>query len=299
MAGRENGRFFDFGLSDVGGVAELAILSAAAEAPKQNGSATGGGSGYRAGLGRKPGQLWVSTHSRSAHPAGDSDQSQDGVAYPSTERLAFLRAEPFSERETAARGAGERAGTQSKMGLRHHGDKGLERRKGSLGGHHRLCRPDGAFLAVWAADAFGRVAGDGSGGGLPAVRKREAESPDYRVFVGQRAGIRLPETPKTSSGLRDGHLPNSPEKPRIQRAGGGLLRQLQAGLRLSERTAEPECGSPANTRMDKGLQPGRPAQRPGDESPRRILCGLDVKNKHYTCADLGGAVQFDSLIALF
>ncbi|MCI0595954.1 MAG: M4 family metallopeptidase, partial [candidate division Zixibacteria bacterium] len=34
------------------------------------------------------------------------------------------------------------------------------------------------------------------------------------------------------------------------------------------------------------------ARRPGNEIPGRIPCGMDVKNKPHTCADLGGAVQF-------
>lgn len=291
MAGGRTGRFGSFRVSDPGSIEGLVVLSVAAEAQKRTGSAAGCGSGHRAHTGRETGYLWISAHSCAAHPGGHPDQFQDGVAYPSPERLAFLHAQPFTERKTAARGAGERAGTEPPMGFRHYEHKGLERGEGASGSYHRLCRPDGAGLAVRPADAFGRVAGDGSGSGLSTIRERKTGGPKPRVFVGQRAGIRLPETPKTSCRLRDGSMPDPPQKPRIQRAGGGFLRQLQAGLRLSERTAEPECGRPANTRMDKRLQPTRPAQRLGDESPRGILCGLDGKNKPHTCADLSGSVQ--------
>jgi len=291
MAGTGNGRFGSLGMPGLGGVAELVVLSAAAETHDQGLSAAGGGSGHRADFGRAAGHVRVSAHSRLAHSGRDLGQFQDRVAYSSTEGLAFLHAEPFGEGPSAARGTSERAGSESEMGLRHYGHKGLERGERAFGGYHRLRRPHGAVLAVRSADAFGRAAGDGSGGGLPAVRERETEGPKHRVPVGQRAGICLPKTPWTSPRLRDGGMPDPPLQPRIQRAGGGFLRRLQAGLRLPGRTGEPGSRGPEAAGMDRRLQPSRPAQRPGDEGTGAILCGLDVKNKHYTCADLGGAVH--------
>ena len=291
MAGTGNGRFGSLGMPDLGGVPELVVLSAASETHDQGLSVAGGGSGHRADFGRAAGHVRVSAHSRLAHSGRDSDQPQDRVAYSSAEGLAFLHAEPFGEDPTAARGAGERAGSESEMGLGHHGHCDLEQGKGASGGYHRLRRPDGAGLAVRPADAFGRIARDGSGSGVWTVRSRERKSSKHRVLIGQRTGVRLPEAPWTSPRLRDGGMPDSPLQPRIQRAGRGFLRKLQAGLRLSGGIGEPGSGGPTTAGMDQRLQRGSSAQRPGDEVPGAILCGLDVKNKHYTCADLGGAVH--------
>jgi hypothetical protein len=221
MAGTGNGRFGGFGVPDLGSVPELVVLSTPAEAHNQGLSAAGGGSGHRADFGRAAGHLRVSTHSRLTPSGRDSDQPQDRVAYSSPEGLAFLHAEPFGEGPSAARGASERAGSESEMGLRPYGHKGLERGERASGGYHRLRRPHGAVLAVRPADALGGIARDGSGGGVWTVRSRERKSPKHRVPIRQRAGIRLSETPKGSSGLRDGGMPDAPQKPRIQRAGRG------------------------------------------------------------------------------
>lgn len=43
--------------------------------------------------------------------------------------------------------------------------------------------------------------------------------------------------------------------------------------------------------LGRRLQPNRTARRDGNEIPHHILYGLDVKNKHYTCLNLGGAVH--------
>lgn len=291
MAGGKDGWFIEPGMPDVGDVPELAVLSAATEAQDGDLPAAGSGASHRAYLGRKSGYVWVPAYSCPAPPGWDADQSQDRMAHPAAEKLAFLHAEPRKENLATARGASECSGTQPPMGLGHHGDKNLVRRKRPLGGHHRLRRPDDPFLAVWAANGFGRAAGDGSGGGLPALRSREGKGPSHRVLIGQRAGICLPETTDRAAGLRDGHLPDAPQKPGIQRTGRGFFREFQTGLRLSEGTAQSGGCRQANTRMDQRLQRGRSAQRLGNETPGRILCGMDVKNKHYICADLGGAEQ--------
>ena len=299
MAGTGNGQFFGLCVWNVGGVPELDVLSTPTETHEPGWPAAGCGSGHRADTGRETGHLWVSAHSCPADSRRHLDQSQDGVAYSSTERMAFLHAEPFGEDPTTARGTGERAGAQPEMGHRHHGDQGLERREGAPGGYHRLRRPHGAILAVRPADAFGGIAGDGSGGGVPAVWNRERKSPKHRVLIGQRAGIRLSETSRSSSRLRDGGMPDSPEKPRIQRAGGGFLRKFQAGLCLSGRIGELGNGGPKTAGMDQRLQRGSSAQRSGNEIPRTVLCGLDVKNQHNACPKLGGSVQLMIFWGLF
>lgn len=132
MAGTGNRRFGSLGMPGLGGVAELVLLSTQPEAQVQELPAAGCGNGHRAHTGRETGYLWISAHSRPAYPGRHLDQSQDGVAYSSAERMAFLHAEPFGEDPTAARGTGERAGAQPEMGHRHHGDQGLEREKGRL-----------------------------------------------------------------------------------------------------------------------------------------------------------------------
>lgn len=294
MAGTGNGRFGSLGMPGLDGVAELVLLSTLPEAQVQELPAAGGGSGHRADAGRATGYLRISAHSRPAYPGRHLDQSQDGVAYSSTERLAFLHAEPFGENPTTARRTGKRAGAQPEVGYRHHGDQGLERGEGTSGGYHRLCRPHGAVLAVRPADAFGRITRDGSGSGVWTVRNRERKSPKHRVSVGQRSGIRLSEAPRTAPRLWDGGMPDSPLQPRIQRAGGGFLWKLQAGLCLSGGIGEPGSGGPTTAGMDQRLQRGSSAQRPGNEVPGAILCGLDVKNKPHTCADLGGSVQIQT-----
>ena len=148
MAGTGNRRFGSLGMPGLGGVAELVLLSTLPEAQVQELPAAGRGSGHLADLGQAAGYLWISAYSRLAYPGRPLDQSQDRVAYSSTEGLAFLHAEPLGEEPPTARRTGERAGAQPEMGHRHHGDQGLERREGTAGGYHRLRRPHGAVLAV-------------------------------------------------------------------------------------------------------------------------------------------------------
>lgn len=266
MAFGANGRFVEFGMPDVGEIPEVAVLSAAPEAQNRDLPAAGGGGSHRADTGRESGHLWVSAHSRPFDSGGHPDQPQDGMAYPSTEGVAFLHTEPLPA-YAAARGAGERSGTESEMGFGHHGYQGLERRKGASGGYHRLRRPDGAFLAVWATDGFGGTAGDDSGSGLPALRHRDRQGPSSRVLIRQRAGICLPEATARSSEFRDDRMPDTPPKPRIQRAGRGFLWKLQAGLRLPGRVGEPGSRGPANTGRIEDYNPIAPHSALGMKAP--------------------------------
>ncbi len=195
-------------------------------------------------------------------------------------------------RWAAARGAGQRPRAESALGLGHHKHQGLKRRERPLGGHHRLRRSIRGGVAVGASAALDGAAGTGPGGGFPALRPRRGPGSRDRVPLGQWAGVRLPAPANGPPGLRDGGLPHALPESRIQRAGRGLLRQLQAGLRLPGRAGELRWSGSAASRLDAGLQRGRAAQRPRDEGARTVLSSLEAVTTHtHPCPKIGGAVQ--------
>jgi len=150
---------------------------------------------------------------------------------------------------------------------------------------------DGAGLALRQTD-HGRGSGrDAARGGVPAVRRGTNQRPGHRVPERQRAGIYLASVPAICEGHGIAPLPHTPAEPGVERLGQGVLRQRQAGLCVSGLLGNLRDGGTADPRVDRALQPARPAQCTWDAVTRGVLCGLESQKHATTCPKLGGAVQ--------
>jgi len=87
-------------------------------------------------------------------------------------------------------------------------------------------------------------------------------------------------------------LPHTPAEPGVERLGRGVLRPRQAGLCVSGLLGDLRDGGRADPRVDRALQPARPAQCAGDAVTRSVLCRLENQKHATTCPKLGGAVQW-------
>jgi hypothetical protein len=72
---------------------------------------------------------------------------------------------------------------------------------------------------------------------------------------------------------------------------GGVLRELQAGLRVPGVPGDVGEGGPPGATVDRAQQSAGPAQCLGDAVARRVLRGRESQKQDTTCPNLTGAVH--------
>src|SRR3990172_7697712 len=221
------------GVPCLGQASQLALLSAPTVAQASEEASRGGGGAWPA-VGSKPGVLRIPTAARSAQASRAGVQSQDGVACTAAARVAGDWAKAGGARDrTASHGASASGHPESAVGLGHHGYPSLGWTEGALGHYDRLRRSDGVGLALCPSH-HGRGSGrDAAGSGVPPVRRSAQPSPGDRVPQRQWAGVHLAPLPSSRSSDGVDSVPYTSPQSAIERAGGGVFRELQERLRLS------------------------------------------------------------------
>ncbi len=272
MVGTSHGLFVGDGVSGAGQAAELALLSAAAQ-PWALVEAAGGRDSDPSTPWDQPGLLRVSADPRAAQAPRAVVQSQDGVAGHAWSGLVGDGSAVEGTGGATARRSGAGGRTEPAVGLGHHQHPGVEWSEGPLGHHDRLRGPDGPGVAFCSAH-HGRGSGrDAAGGRVPAVRSGAGPRAGDRVPQRQWAGVHLASIPAVRAGDGADPLPHAPAEPGVERLGGSVLRQLQAGLRVPGVPRDVgNSGTPAPG-VDRALQPARATQRLGDAVASRVLCG--------------------------
>jgi len=86
-------------------------------------------------------------------------------------------------------------------------------------------------------------------------------------------------------------LPHATTEPGVERLGGSVLRQLQAGLRVPGVSGDVGACGASGAAVDRALQPARATQRLGDAGASRVLCGMESQKQDAPCPKVGGAVE--------
>ena len=269
---------------------ELALLSATVRA-SMAGEAAGCGRGDQRALGGKPGVLRLPADPRLAQAPRSGLRSQDGVANHAPAWVAGDRSAPAGALRATARGAGAGGRIEPAVGVGHHGHPGVGWPEGALGDHDRLCGPDGAGVALRQADHGRGSRRDAAGGRLPAIRRGSNPRSGDRVPQRQWAGVHLASVSPLRAGDGADPVPYAPTEPGVERVGGGVLRELQAGLRVPGVPGDVREGGAPGATVDRALQSAGPAQRLGDAVARRVLRGRESQKQDTTCPNLRGAVH--------
>jgi transposase-like protein len=256
MVGADHGVFHRLGLSGLGQAAELVLRPAAVRAGMA-GEAAGGGSGDWPTPGNQPGVLWLPADPRPTQTPGTHVRSQNRVEVHAPAGLALHQAHTTRPVWAATRRASVRGRTEPALGLEHHGHPSVGRSEGALGDHDRLRGSDGGGLALRHAYHGRGSSRDAAGSDIPAVWGATSPRAGNRVSQRQRAGIHLASIPTVRASHGAHLLPQAPAESGVERVGRGVLRQLQAGLRVSGVPRDIGGGGAAGADPSEFLADGR------------------------------------------
>jgi len=290
VANANDGLLHRHGLPSRGQAAELVVLSTAIW-ERTTAPTTGTRRDCSATPGGQPHLLRLSSDPCTAQAARGGVQSQNGVAGVAAAGVAVDRSETHHPVWAATRRAGASVGTQPTLGLRHYRYPSVGWPEGPLGCHDRLRGPHGVGMAICQAHDGQRSRRDAAGGCVAPVWGSADPRTRNRVPQRQRAGRYLASVPTVRAGHGTHPVPHAPTESRVKRLGGGILRQLQAGLCLpgvSRNGGRRRASTPG---VDRTLQSAGAAQCVGHAGASRVLCGVGSQKQDLTCPKLGGAEQ--------
>jgi hypothetical protein len=292
VAHAHNGLLRGQGLPSLGQAAELAVRSTAIGA-RATTPAPGARSERSATSGSEPHFLRLPADPCTAQAPRGGVQSQNGVASTAATGVALDQSETHHPVWAATRRASARIRTQSALGVRHDQYPSVGWTAGPLSHHDRRRGPQGIGVAVCHAHDGRRSCRDAAGGDLAPVGGSADPRTRHRIPQRQWAGVHLASV----SAIRASHgtypVPHAPAASGVNRLGGGVLWELQAGRCLSGVSRDGGRRRASTSGVDRTLHSPGPAQRLGDAVASRVLCGVASQKQDSTCPKLGGAVQSD------
>jgi len=293
-----NGLLRGHGLPSLGQAAELAVLSTAIGA-RATTPAPGARRERPATSGSQPHLLRLPADPCTAQATRGGMQSQNGVASTAATGVALDQSETHHPVWAATRRAGASIRIQSALGVRHYQYPSVGWTEGPLGYHDRLRRPHGIGVAVCHAHDGRRSRRDAAGGDLAPAWGNADPRTRHRIPQRQWAGVHLASV----SAIRAGHgthpVSHASAESGVQRLGGSVLWELQAGLCLSGMSRDGGRRSASTLGVDRTLQSAGPAQRVGHAVANRVLCGVASQKQDSTCPKLGGAEHCDAPLQLW